>query len=77
MVSTQFHYGFQIKVTNSPQESMNWLANMTDAVFSSISSVDLSELVPLDEFLYQTNPNNSLTVRDVFSMQLRSLSNCG
>ena len=56
---------------------MNWLANMTDAVFSSISSVDLSKLVPLDEFLYQTNPNNSLTVRDVFSMQLRSLSNCG
>ncbi|CAG9317011.1 unnamed protein product [Blepharisma stoltei] len=80
LASTQFNYGFQVKITKDSQDTLNWLARMTAALQVEVSGWSLDKFEKLETFenyFDSTNPNGKLTVYNLFGKQLRALDNCG
>lgn len=80
LTSTQFNYGFQVKITKDAQDTLNWLARMTAALQVEITgwpNEKFERLVSFEDFYDSTNPNGKWTVYNLFGKQLRALDNCG
>ena len=80
LLSTVFNYNFQMKICENTFETLNWLARMTLALEKEVQTWEpykFESLLDFTTFYNLTNPNKSLTVREVFGKQLRTLGKCG